>query len=479
LARRPRPSHSHVGSQDVVVVVVVVVADFGLFAASPLTRCAELGAVLELAADPFAVSVSFAGVYEIRAASEAAGQVSRSLVSVGAAIFFKGNASAQLVGVAFSHVVYSVALLASYAVQFAMFGGRHRGSALPSLRELRPQPSKGLPKDKTLLRQYVLQSVQKLLLQEGERLLLVLFATPAQMACFAVVSSLGGIAARVVFQPVEQAAFAAFAHMDPTEAVAGLGPLAVATGGVGLAAAALGPAVSHLAGMALQVTDGDVHPLFARLSQPGAPLAAYSAYVFALALNGVSEALVHATADRKELARNTRFLFALTIMSLAVGAGALRFAGVTGLVLAGIIGMSLRVSYNVSYVRRVFHVSGAKAVMPPRAVISGAVAAAAVGRWSLLWVYNAAEVEAVFRAGDSAGGRRVAIAVGMALKHSHTRAHVLIVASCALAMALLVVRCAKLAAAEEPADDGKGFETEDESDGDADDKVDMVEEEAT
>ena len=86
-------------------------------------------------------------------------------------------------------------------------------------------------------------------------------------------------------------------------------------------------------------------------SDAPALLAAYCAHVCLMAVNGVAEAFVNATASAEELTALSRAMVAFAAAYLLLAAAALRLAGSMGLVLANCLNMAARALYAYSYLR--------------------------------------------------------------------------------------------------------------------------------
>ena len=145
--------------------------------------------------------------------------------------------------------------------------------------------------------------------------------------------------------------------------------------GVGLLAAAFGPAYSHLA---LALLYG---PRWAGTGAPAA-LGLYSQYLALLAANGILEAFVHAVADARQLHASNAALVGFTAAHAALSAAAVRRAGALGLVAADAANMALRIAYCLAFARRRFAAAvpgfTLRQLLPSAATGAALAAAAAV-----------------------------------------------------------------------------------------------------
>ena len=153
---------------------------------------------------------------------------------------------------------------------------------------------------------------------------------------------------RTVFQPFEEAAFTAFSVKADGEKdraargnlLEGLMRLVWLTA---LAAAAFGPSYSYVT---LRVLYG------AKWADTDAPtlLAYYAVYVVALAMNGLTEAFVHASAGPEQLRRINVWLVAFSVVFVAANVLCVRAFGTLGLVLAGCVSMAARTVYSLAFI---------------------------------------------------------------------------------------------------------------------------------
>lgn len=93
-------------------------------------------------------------------------------------------------------------------------------------------------------------------------------------------------------------------------------------------------------------------------------LGAYCFHVCAMAINGVGEAFVYATASPAQLVRLSRGLLLLAALYLPLSALALRAAGTLGLVLTNLLNMGGRIAYACAALRTASTATDAAAALP-------------------------------------------------------------------------------------------------------------------
>lgn len=215
----------------------------------------------------------------------------------------------------------------------------------------------------------------KWLLTEGDKLLIATLASLEDQGMYALSANYGGLIARMLFQPIETSSRNLFATLCAAPAQdsakpASSGKTAVSTPAakdsvktasqilvtllrlysiISLLAFTIGPT---LAPLLLRLVAG------ARWSDSGAGevLGTYCYYIPFLAINGVSEAFVAATASTKDL-RNQSFWMGGNFVVFASSAWLfLRVLslGAKGLVWANCVNMALRIAFNLSFIRAFF-----------------------------------------------------------------------------------------------------------------------------
>ncbi len=191
---------------------------------------------------------------------------------------------------------------------------------------------------------------------------------------YAVSANYGGLIARMLFQPIEISTRNLFASLcappdtdvGPREDKAKVKNGSDAKDGIKTASDILTVimrlyAILSLLAFTLGPT---LAPLLLRLvagsrwsdSGAGEVLGTYCYYIPFLAVNGVSEAFVAATASGKDL-RNQSLWMGVNFMVFAASAWVLLRSyelGAKGLVLANCVNMAMRIGFNMSYIKQFF-----------------------------------------------------------------------------------------------------------------------------
>lgn len=213
---------------------------------------------------------------------------------------------------------------------------------------------------------YSVQAAEKLILGEGEKIVLAWMATGYNQGVFGLVSNLGSLAVRLLFFPLEQAAFLAFGMSGgASSSGSGSGPTSVTyeimrakrldayqvlvrslrlAVVIGLVFLCFGPPYSYTL----------VRMLYGRAwasTEAPAVLAIYCYYVSLLAINGISEAFVHATASSSQLYYSNAWMLIVSCVSMCASVALIGRAGAAGLVLSNCINMALRIGYSLRYIR--------------------------------------------------------------------------------------------------------------------------------
>lgn len=338
-----------------------------------------LAAVVELLAEPFYILASVHLLFKVRVAVEFASTLAKSVLTL---LLVSRTRLPPALVFSWAQLALAIAVLLGYGT----FGLRLlRSRSRPGRRQ--PQQAERIwvwgPQERDVLwtsALFTLQAVEKLALAEGSKVVLTAMQSAVDQGVYGLVANLGSLAVRTLFQPLEEAAFAAFSawgcggkagpaepgaqgrpphqrrqsqdgpgHSAETLAqlAAALGVMTKAVAVLGLLAVSFGPSYSYAA---LRLVYG------VRWSETEAPavLSAYCGYVLLLALNGISEAFVHAVLDHRGLQQSNMLLLAFSAAHLAACGALVRRHGALGLVAADSLNMALRIAYSGWCMRRFF-----------------------------------------------------------------------------------------------------------------------------
>lgn len=353
-----------------------------------------VGAVLELAGEPLLVArVGSDAFVRVRVAMEGAGVLARACATAAlltpAGLRVIGGrvlggappaAAASLVAYGIGRAVYGAAVLCAAGVGGAG-AGADSGNAYVPRWELDRETG-------ALLRDTVVQALAKQVLAEGDKLVVARLAPLREQGGYALASNYGSLAARVLFQPVEESARLYLSGAPRArDAAALLHALLHAHVLFALAVVAFGP---PLAQAALVVLAGRAWA-FDGAAPSGASriLARYCYYVPVMGINGIVEAYMQSCASPRVLAR---YSYALLAASGVFGAAlwVLRrwYAAEDALVCANALALGVRAGVSwtwlVRHVRRADAAAARQvsvgAVLPRAYVVGAYVLAAAVLR---------------------------------------------------------------------------------------------------
>ena len=293
-------------------------------------------ALLEMLAEPLAARALAAQQYHTRLRVEGAAAAARCVLCFALVTF--APFIPPLVALALGQLAFGATLVIGYALyDFSPLKNKDKDNKENhfGIWPTRPILSGALWR---LLGAYEWQAVQRVVLQEGERLVLAVCgaarAGGAELAAvYAVVGNLASLVVRFVFQPLEEVCFTAFGKLaaagDARAARRTLRTVLRFAVLVGAAFVAFGPGYARAA----------VHVLYgAKYSRTAAPtvLAWYCVYILFLALNGTSEAFVHSVASERQLRANNVALVVFSVLFVSAAAILLRIPALVnvGLILA-------------------------------------------------------------------------------------------------------------------------------------------------
>ncbi|KAF2213558.1 hypothetical protein CERZMDRAFT_111214 [Cercospora zeae-maydis SCOH1-5] len=338
-------------------------------------RIYQLAAIIELLSEPAFVTVQQNMLYKTRAAAEASAVVVKTFATA-AAVFWSQRQKIDLGVLPFAagELFYCSALTTVYLWQTSSVAQRQYFSLLP--RAIKSSPASDFhlslfskPLFNLSVSLYLQQGI-KYLLTEGDVIVSTALATLEDQGMYALSANYGGLIARMVFRPVEDASRNLFAKLcspgldkngaaektdgektseNIVQAKQTLQLILRVYSTVSIICFAVGPSAAPLL---LRLIAGS------RWSESGAGdvLGTYSICIPLLAINGVSEAFVSATASTKDLHKQSIWmgLFSLGFAGSAYVFLRVLALGAKGLVLANCVNMAMRIVFNLNFVRSHF-----------------------------------------------------------------------------------------------------------------------------
>ncbi|POS71590.1 oligosaccharide translocation protein RFT1 [Diaporthe helianthi] len=378
-----------------------------------------VASILELMSEPAFVVMQVRLQFGARASAEGVATFGKCAATLAAAVWAARNGvELGVLPFALGQVAYGTGLLVTYSWYGTGLARKDGFSLLP--RQL------GQGKEYVLSYFYqptlklassmMIQSFVKHVLTQGDTLLVSALSTPAAQGVYALANNYGGLAARLVFQPVEESSRNYYSRLlsgdgEPAPSSPPTGKQTVenddnasSRDGPRPSKAALGQASENLTtllrfytfvSVPLLALGPTAAPLVLSLiagprwtaSGAGEALAAYIYYIPLLAINGLTEAFVASVATGAQVHQQSVWMMAFTVLFGASGYVFLSVLdlGAVGLVWANGINMAGRIIWAVWFIRRYFAQRGARwevtALLPSSlAVLAAAVASQAVRR---------------------------------------------------------------------------------------------------
>ncbi|KAF2487095.1 Rft protein-domain-containing protein [Neohortaea acidophila] len=378
---------------------------------SQALRVNQLAALVELLMEPAFTAAQQNLMYGARATAEGASVILKTVTVF--SLFFWSHSRGIDLGV----LPYAVGELVNSVVLTTVYWSLTAPVARDKKFSLFPRKMKSSPSQRYLLSYFYkpllwligslfFQTGIKWLLTEGDKLLITALASLEDQGLYALSANYGGLVARMLFQPIEISSRNLFATLCGASSKPSKTPNETSKKGESttdssatndnLQSAALVLRdiirVYSIFSLIIFAIGPTAAPLLLRLvagsrwSSSGAAqvLGTYCYYIPFLAINGVSEAFVAATASTKDLRDQT---FWMVGFSGLFGLSAYAFVsvlglGAEGLVWSNCVNMALRVVFNFAFVRRYFAERGRAfsiaGVLPNMYAVGFAVAAPSV-----------------------------------------------------------------------------------------------------
>lgn len=314
-------------------------------------------AILELCSEPLYILASTRFLFGLRAIIETVAVVGKGLFLI---FLLEKRGSPALVAFSLSQFAYAGLVCIGYVTYYisrilCRYQKQQKGTSRSNRdsKQLQHKTDKLCIPDSQILQvcgAFTLQAIEKLLLAEGSKMVMAFVQDSHCQGVYGLVSNLGSLVVRTLFQPFEEAAFAVFSTLSGQRTSSQLSQqwqllslLVRAMSIVGLLAAAFGPAYSYIVLLAMYSQ---------QWAESQAPLALglYSQYIPLLAVNGVLESFVHAVADQNQLGHINFWLVIVTGLHLLVSLLLVNSFGANGLILADIANMMARILYCILFV---------------------------------------------------------------------------------------------------------------------------------
>jgi oligosaccharide translocation protein RFT1 len=210
---------------------------------------------------------------------------------------------------------------------------------------------------------FSLQTIVKFVLTDGEKYVLMIYQSLSDQGVYDIVSQLGSLAARLIFQPIEENAFTIWSKSlkvtqqqqqqhdsDVRNSAIMLQILVKLFIIVGCCFVFFGPSYSFTL---FYILYGKI---WAEQTEAPRVLSFYCLYVMMMALNGTTEGFVHAASTPKQtqLFNLLMIVFSCAYLGTAIFCLTVLQLGTVSLIIANCINMALRVIFSTVFITRYF-----------------------------------------------------------------------------------------------------------------------------
>lgn len=346
----------------------------------------------ELVAEPCFLFIQQRAMYKERARAETSAAMARCLVAC--AVVALGHSRAwepSILPFAVGQAAYATVLLALYLVPTVKASRRDRFSLGPARLGASTPLSGSSPSDSTntgnatyldlfpkshliLAGTMYMQSIFKLLLTQGDALILSFLSSLADQGAFALASNYGGLLARLVFQPVEESSRNTFGRLISSsisdDGAKDPGKVDKGSRDPKNPRPHLHPALTYLAqvlhiylvlSLPLVTLAPYILPLLVRhilsaswyTPSTALLLSTYCYYIPFMAVNGILDAFVTSAATPAQLRGQSMWMVVCTAVYGAVSWVLLTrsAAGASGLIWANMVNMSMRVAWSLWFIK--------------------------------------------------------------------------------------------------------------------------------
>ena len=301
--------------------------------------CASLACVIEMLCEPWWIFNMITGNVKTRAAAEALAIFVQCFVTLTCVL----SSKYQILAFGIGMIAYSTTLLATFVI-------------LSERIKLKLSLAPFFENSATVLA-FVFQSIEKMLLTEGAKLVLIAYRSSLLdevSGVYGLVENLGGIVVRIIFRPVEEMCALLFSQSihgvsgKSTQVFQSVCLYTKLMLSIGLFGVCFGSPVCNII---IAVLYGEKW----YFSDAGNTLAAHTLYLVFLAVNGVTEAFTFSTMTASQIQVYNLLLFVFSGIFVSCSMYALRAnMGASGLVFSSCLSMSLRIAYSLNFISRTF-----------------------------------------------------------------------------------------------------------------------------